>query len=71
MAASIIPAAGSAFGPCLKACEHRDCAELRQMASELCVICDEPIRYERLFYREGKWFYHALCLLREKWVVGV
>jgi hypothetical protein len=70
MAAGILPAPGSKLGPC-KRCEHRDCAELREMAGSVCRLCDKAIGYSVRYYADpdaapGQRFYvHARCLERE------
>lgn len=64
MAAGTLPVPGSQYGPCLEVCEHRDCAQTRQMAATLCVDCSQPIGYDRAFYqRSDDWRFlvHAYC----------
>lgn len=51
MAAGMLPRPGTEYGPCLKACEHLDCAETRRMALAKCDICGKPIDFETRFYR--------------------
>lgn len=51
MAAGTLPLPGTEFGPCADDCAHRDCAETRAMAATTCWRCEQPIGYDRAFYR--------------------
>lgn len=63
MAASILPAPGSKYGPCKEDCGHRDCKNTRDMAGTPCGICGEKVGYNRAFYNDGKYgLVHAVCL---------
>lgn len=62
MAASRLPSPGSEFGPCLDECQHRDCAETRKMAAEVCHYCGETIGYERGFFKTDEGLVHSACL---------
>lgn len=68
MASSALPEPGTEYGPCLEACEHRDCAATRRDAAELCTICEKPIGYGRHHYSDGEQradgsrpLVHAVC----------
>lgn len=63
MAAGILPAPGTAQGPCLD-CAHVDCAATRGMAESLCVLCQHPIGYSTPFHIHGNAiteFVHERC----------
>lgn len=67
MAAGILSKPGSESGPCLTNCNHSDCDSTREMAQTVCVMCGEPIGYERRFYRDPKrGLVHAVCLESER-----
>ena len=52
MAAGILPAPGTEYGPCVAPCRHRDCAATRRTALKVCRHCGAPVGYERRFYEE-------------------
>jgi hypothetical protein len=63
MAAGILSAPGSEYGPCEGACVHTDCAATRKMAEADCEICNSEINYGIRFYRQDNGTYvHAECL---------
>lgn len=62
MAAGVLPAPGTTYGPCADECRHMDCALTRSMAATACSICGEPIDYDRRFYGRGEALTHAPCL---------
>ena len=64
MAAGILPAPGTAMGPCVPGCAHVDCAETRRMAEAACVWCGLAIGYDRRFYADGpsEELAHASCV---------
>ena len=44
---------GEELGPCIdENCGHRDCACTRERAERICLVCGEPIGYDRPFYFE-------------------
>jgi hypothetical protein len=51
MAAGIISKPGTGRGPCLH-CNHKDCAQLRQLAQQRCRLCGMKINYGRRFYED-------------------
>jgi hypothetical protein len=65
MAAGILGAPGTKFGPCEKPCEHSDCRITREMAQAACDICGLEIGYDTRYYnaKAGRpnRFVHALC----------
>jgi hypothetical protein len=61
MAAAILPRPGAPTGPCKQDCNHKDCAETRHMAAELCTHCHHPIGFGVRFYRDDDHLVHALC----------
>jgi len=62
MAAGILSAPGTEYGPCEDVdCGHTDCAATRAQAASLCRYCDKPIGYETRFYNEDQGCVHALC----------
>ncbi len=65
MAAGIMAAPGTEYGPCADACEHTDCAATRKRAQSICFHCKKPIGYGVRFYDVGKpgamTSVHALC----------
>jgi len=67
MSSTYLSMPGEKFGPCKKACKHRDCAQTRKMAETPCRICSEPIGYDRHFYQEQDWkvLVHEVCLVEE------
>lgn len=58
---------GEEIGPCVGACEHKDCAQTRAQAAQSCLVCGEAIGYETPFYYEycGT-LRHARCAHREE-----
>ena len=73
MAAGVLAAPGTEYGPCDSECRHTDCALTRAMADDLCTICGEPIGYDIRFYGErvtngainavnGYRYQHAACI---------
>lgn len=62
MAAGRLSAPGTKYGPCEKECGHKDCAETRSMAQVVCHYCEEPIGYERGFYKSDGDLVHSSCL---------
>lgn len=50
MAAGMFSPPGSEYGPCAEECSHTDCAWTKQRQAKPCVVCNEPIGYERLMY---------------------
>lgn len=50
MAAGMLPLPGTEYGPCVSACEHRDCAATRTTAESVCPLCGDPIGYETRYY---------------------
>lgn len=57
MAAGMLPEPGKVvrgreIGPCITACNHRDCAATRQQAATECYHCLRPIGYGVRFYFE-------------------
>lgn len=66
MAAGVIQAPGTEFGPCKDECQHLDCKQTREMAAHICSYCSEAIGYERRFYNLAKYdepmdLVHARC----------
>jgi hypothetical protein len=66
MAAGVIPAPGTEYGPCATPCAHRDCGRSRKDAALPCRICKEPIGYSTRYYQEnddanGYALVHAAC----------
>ena len=64
MAAGMIAAPGTEYGPCKGECGHIDCLATRNMAAEVCHWCDKAIGYDRRFYdcrHEGNGYVHAGC----------
>lgn len=63
---------GTKFGPCKKACQHRDCDESRFIATFcICRFCGKAIGYQTRFYLDpdaapatptDKRWVHADCL---------
>ncbi len=53
MAGVSLHAPGELYGPCVPACRHRDCAESRRMAAEICKHCAKEIGYRRKFYEDS------------------
>ena len=64
MAASSLNKPGAKHGPCSEPCEHLDYAALRETAACVCRFCDQPIRYERLYYDE--WYDQPVELKQNK-----
>lgn len=68
MASLSLPSPGTEYGPCVPACEHRDCAATRAMAESICRLCNGPIGYGRPCYGDEKapgGFVHSVCLHEE------
>lgn len=70
MAASVIPAPGTKYGPC-KSCKHIDCAESRRMAESICTVCAKPIGYQVRYCRdddavEGALAHEGCLILRHE-----
>jgi hypothetical protein len=68
MAAGVLAKPGSRRGPCLKACEHRDCAATREIAASICRICKMPIGYDVGFYMNYDppgGYVHSVCYENE------
>lgn len=63
MAAGVLSAPGTAYGPCEGDCQHRDCALTREMATLECIHCDEPIGYGVRFYEVDRFRTHSLAPL--------
>lgn len=64
MAAGVLPAPGTEYGPCdTPECGHRDCEATRETAVSLCSWCDEPIGYDTRYYHGDSPgdYVHALC----------
>lgn len=57
-----VPRPGAKFGPCEKGCNHRDCAELRQIAAAICSYCLEPIGFDEDYVKNGDGFAHTVCV---------
>lgn len=66
MAYSTLPHPGTAFGPCLEECTHRDCAETRRMAESICPVCGGSIGYYRSFSHGRQGIAHFACLLEQE-----
>lgn len=69
MAYVILPRPGTEYGPCEEACEHRDCAQTREIAAATCRLCGEPIGYETKASADdaeypGRYI-HSLCGWKE------
>lgn len=63
MATSMISKPGTKYGPCKEECEHRDCKELRLIASAVCVKCGEVIGYDSRFSKIiGRGLIHLCCI---------
>lgn len=63
MAAGILPKPGTKLGPCKTKCQHRDCAQTKQNAAEMCRFCMKMIGYGVGFFRarlSGE-LAHAFC----------
>lgn len=58
----IVPLPGSEYGPCSYSCEHLDCASLRHQAAADCVICLQPIGFDRRYYEHRLGLAHATCV---------
>lgn len=69
MAAVVLPAPGTEYGPCKDGCAHVDCALTRDMAASVCRFCHEPVGYEASIYRDPDnrdgWV-HAVCLMIDR-----
>lgn len=66
MAAGILSAPDTPYGPCSTPCNHKDCNETRRMANSECVVCGKPIGYDTRFYVASvgqiNEYQHAACL---------
>jgi hypothetical protein len=65
MAAATIPAPGSLYGPCVKPCKHKDCAQHRADAAVVCSYCNRPCGTTVPVYsgQDGESrLVHAVCL---------
>lgn len=60
MAAALIPALGSKWGPCAIPCQHLDCQEIHRMAKTPCKRCGEILGYDVRYY-ENEGLVHADC----------
>lgn len=60
MAAIMLPAIGTAYGPCVEACQHRDCALTRAELALSCVYCQSALGSGRPVYTKVP--AHAACL---------
>lgn len=56
---------GDEQGACISNCAHLDCLSVRQIASERCRICKDPIGFEQPFYSEVNARVHKHCLEAE------
>lgn len=68
MAFIIVPEPGSRLGPCLDACQHKDCAMHRATATEACHFCAKPIGYETPYGTHG-WSQsvaHWECIMKDQ-----
>lgn len=66
MAAGVLSAPGSEYGPCESECWHRDCSLTRDMAAAVCSHCGESIGYDTRFYnvsdmKQPDTYVHASC----------
>lgn len=65
MASSALAAPGTKYGPCASPCQHVDCRTAREIAESQCLLCGDPIGFDRHFYNyegaEGEGFVHAAC----------
>ena len=65
MAAGTLPRPGSVLGPCSGACNHTDCAQIRQQAAEPCQLCGEAIGYDKPFVLYGQGYAHERCQVKK------
>ena len=63
MAAGTLQKPGTTHGPCVVACQHKDCAATRAMAESVCRYCETAIGYETRFYSNAPepGYCHADC----------
>lgn len=61
MAAAIVCAPGTEYGPCVDLCSHRDCAASRSQATAPCVTCGGPIGYDTRWYSTEAGPEHMRC----------
>lgn len=69
MAAGILPAIGSKYGPCKEPCDHTDCAFTRKCAEGACRLCHGTIGYEKHFFTRNKDYtnlVHESCVIKEE-----
>lgn len=62
MAAGVLSAPGTKYGPCENECKHKDCAEARKIAESICSKCQNAIGYETRFYKREDTYVHADCV---------
>ncbi len=62
MGTTTIGAPGTPYGPCLEDCRHKECAELRDIASAQCSICGSTIGYLRPFTEDHGGLAHSACV---------
>ncbi len=62
MTAMVISTPGTDYGPCSKACSHRDCVWQRGTAARPCSLCRKPIGFEQPFLEYDGDVAHAACL---------
>lgn len=62
MTALFIPAPCTGYGPCNSDCVHRDCIWQRTTAASACVLCGQPIGYERHFHETERDVAHTVCI---------
>lgn len=48
---NVIPTPDPTRVPCSEDCAHLDCVSARTVAAARCAVCDNPIGYDRPFYR--------------------
>jgi len=53
MSATTIPNPGHPGGPCEDKCSHLECELHRARAESLCVLCNKPIDYDRIYFRSA------------------
>jgi hypothetical protein len=52
---------GSEYGPCVETCAHRDCEASRKDAAITCVVCRQPLGYERYWWMVDGQPEHEQC----------
>lgn len=70
MAAGILSAPGTEYGPCATDCAHIDCKQTHEMAAATCHVCGKAIGYGKRFYRQGLTLSHAPCLEDSIYAIG-